>query len=203
MWSLNIEWCKNEYEKLLLVAVQHSVSLLYIQCVVSASWPLSALWCHKNANEQNCYSGNLFHLISFCLASCLLCVMFFKFLLRSKWGQVVLSQIKNCHAEPLCNHNTMNDILLVCLSGPTTLLVHPFVEWSKGHGGVGGWGRWRVGSISLWAHSCVHKRCVPSVLNPSVCASLVPIVLMGQPDQPSALWSQRAVELRGKWRMLW
>lgn len=31
-------------------------------------------------------------------------------------GRVVPSQIKKCHAEPLHNHNTMNDRLLACVA---------------------------------------------------------------------------------------
>lgn len=182
-------------------AVHHIYCILYVS--VSASWTLPALY---TLISQTCKSTAINQEISSIESPVALRVVYsalrFFFFAQNgaefytvKLKTVVLSHYIITTAPWMIN----------CLfMWPYYIISRPLGEWINGPGEAADWGRgvwWRVGSLPLWACSCIHKPCVPSVLNADVCASFVPIVLRGQSDQPRASWCQRAAELWGRWRM--
>lgn len=61
------------------------------------------------------------------------------------------------------------------------------------------WG-W-ISGLNKWGGQHVSaERCVPSALNAGVGASVVPIMLKGQPDEERAPWRLRAARLWGKFQ---
>ena len=131
------------------VVLSLSNSVHHIYCILCGCLPADlclhfALWYHRHANEQLLIQK--FVPFSLLLPWELFILCFFSALLQMGPKEVVPSQIKNCHAEPLHNHNTTNDRLLVCVAvlhyWSPTWRMNQWVCWSRG--GVGG----------LWVVTC-------------------------------------------------
>lgn len=167
-------------DHIFLVWFQHMLSIGVINMHINIAVELC-----QNANAIN--QEIRFHLFPFAFASRLLC-----FLVAPN-GSSCCCQIKKCHAEPLHNHNTMNDRLLACVALRYYSPTWTANQWAWRSGGAGR--RWRVGSMPMlvFLNDVCHQSWMPVSVPASYPlywrVSLIKQELHEDREQRSSEWS--------------